>query len=60
MVSVYVICIGGVIFTSETIRRDGHFLTPSVILGDIVLLYLLSVTLRCDICCTTLLMLMSI
>ena len=49
MASAYLICIGGVIFMSETIRRDCHRLTPSVTLGDIVLLYLLSVTLSCDI-----------
>ena len=40
MASVYVIFIGGVIFTSETIRRNWHFLLPSVTLGDIALLYL--------------------
>ena len=50
MASVYVICVGGVIFTSETIRRDWHFLMSSVTLCDIVLLYLLSVTLHSGIC----------
>ena len=50
----------GVMFTSETLCRECRCLTPSVTLGDIALLYLLSVTLHCDICCTTLLMLISI
>ena len=38
MASVYVICIGDVIFTSEIIRRNFHFLTPSVTLDGISLL----------------------
>ena len=59
MALVYVICNGGVIFTSET-SRDCHCLTPSVTIRDTVLLYLLSVTLHGDICCTTLFMLISI
>ena len=50
MTSVYVICIGGVMLTSETISRDWHFLTPSVTLGNTALLCLLTVTRHCDVC----------